>query len=133
MDEVLVGKAASMARCVARVREEHAASDDFARDWTRQDAALLNIERACQAAIAIANRLIARRNLPMPSTTRESFSILRDAGVLDDGLSSRLAAMVGFRNIAVHAYRDLDMAVVERVIVEGLDDLLAFADLALDL
>ena len=35
--------------------------------------------------------------------------------------------MVGFRNIAVHQYRELDLDIVIAVISKGLDDLLAFA------
>lgn len=45
-DDVLLNKAASVERCVKRAREEYAASTDFAKDFTRQDAAVLNIQRA---------------------------------------------------------------------------------------
>ena len=33
--------------------------------------------------------------------------------------------MVGFRNIAVHAYQAIDLRILESVIAQGLDDLLA--------
>ena len=36
-----------------------------------------------------------------------------------------MAAMVGFRNIAVHEYRKLDLAKVRRIIEHRLDDLTA--------
>ena len=35
--------------------------------------------------------------------------------------------MVGFRNLAVHQYRELDLDIVESVIRKNLDDLLEFA------
>jgi uncharacterized protein with HEPN domain len=35
--------------------------------------------------------------------------------------------MVGFRNLAVHQYRELDLSIVEAVIRENLDDMLSFA------
>jgi len=38
------------------------------------------------------------------------------------------AKMVGFRNLAVHQYQELDLDLVESVIRVGLDDLLAFAE-----
>jgi uncharacterized protein YutE (UPF0331/DUF86 family) len=44
-------------------------------------------------------------------------------------LADRLKKMVGFRNLAVHQYRDLDIAIVEAVIAKNLDDLLEFAQL----
>jgi hypothetical protein len=54
-DDVLVNKAAVIERCVARARQEYAANPaGFATDFTRQDAAILNIQRACEAALDIA-------------------------------------------------------------------------------
>ncbi len=51
-DDLLVNKAAIIERCVARAREEYAANPTgFATDFTRQDAAILNIQRACAAAL----------------------------------------------------------------------------------
>ena len=47
-DDVLINKAASIERCVARAREEYASDPaTFATNLTRQDAAILNIQRAC--------------------------------------------------------------------------------------
>ncbi len=36
--------------------------------------------------------------------------------------------MVGFRNLAVHQYRDLDIEIVEHILMHEVDDLLAFAE-----
>jgi uncharacterized protein YutE (UPF0331/DUF86 family) len=36
--------------------------------------------------------------------------------------------MVGFRNLAVHRYREFDMNIVEAVIRDRLGDLLTFAE-----
>lgn len=55
-DDVLVNKAATIERCVARAREEYAKDPGtFATDFTRQDAAILNIQRACEAALDMGN------------------------------------------------------------------------------
>ena len=62
-DNVIIAKAAIIERCVKRAREELAASADFETDYTHQDAAVLNVERACEAAIDIANRIIRLRGL----------------------------------------------------------------------
>lgn len=43
-------------------------------------------------------------------------------------MSDRLIGMVGFRNVAVHQYEDLNLGIVQTVITSGLDDLLAFTD-----
>jgi len=36
--------------------------------------------------------------------------------------------LVGFRNVAVHRYRDLDVAIIASVITRDLDDLLTFTE-----
>lgn len=49
-DDVVLNKAASIERCVARAREEYAKDPGtFEKDLTRQDAAILNLQRACEA------------------------------------------------------------------------------------
>lgn len=60
-DDVLINKAATIERCVARAAEEYAkGADTFALDHTRQDAAILNIQRACEAALDMGQHLIRR-------------------------------------------------------------------------
>jgi hypothetical protein len=51
-DDVLLNKAASIERCIKRARDEYASEPDtFVQSLTRQDAAILNIQRACEAAL----------------------------------------------------------------------------------
>lgn len=122
-------KIATIVRCVERARSERAqAGEKFRQDFTRQDAAILNVTRACEAAIDLANIAIRRHRLGVPADARESFSLLERSGFLSDELSERLRRMVGFRNIAVHQYQDLSLDVAESVIRDGLDDLLALAE-----
>jgi uncharacterized protein YutE (UPF0331/DUF86 family) len=52
--------------------------------------------------------------------------LLRDAGVIHPELASRMLAMVGFRNVAVHDYRRLDLAIVKSIVTDHLDDFLEF-------
>lgn len=126
---VAAAKIASLVRCVERAREERAAAeDDFRADFTRQDAAILNVLRACEAAVDLANMLIRKRRLGLPSDMRNSFALLEQGSLITLELSERLQSMIGFRNIAVHEYRELDFAIVESVIASDLDDLLAFAE-----
>jgi uncharacterized protein YutE (UPF0331/DUF86 family) len=128
MNEVLAQKVTSLQRCVARARQARAdAGADFRTSYNLQDAAVLNVIRACDTAIDLANMLIRRRRLGIPGESRESFAILSREKAIPTDLGERLQKMVGFRNIAVHQYRDLDMDIVETVIGRHLDDLLEFA------
>lgn len=129
MNEIAAQKITSLQRCVWRARQELTSADSsFATNYTAQDAAILNAIRACETAIDLANMLIRKRRLGIPSETRESFTILAGEGLLAKDLGDGLHKMVGFRNIAVHQYRELDISIVETVIRDKLDDLLAFAE-----
>ena len=68
-DDVTVNKVATIERCVARVREE-AALDPGLEDVTRRDAAVLNVQRACQAAIDLAMRAGRTGGLGVPQDSR---------------------------------------------------------------
>jgi uncharacterized protein YutE (UPF0331/DUF86 family) len=71
--------------------------------------------------------MIRLRRLGYPKESKDSFAILQRAQVLDRQAAAALMAMVGFRNIAVHEYQELDLQKVRRIIEHRLDDLLAFS------
>jgi len=52
--------------------------------------------------------------------------LLARAGKLPADLAATLRDMAGFRNVIVHGYQDVDLAVVEDVLRNHLGDLLAF-------
>ncbi|MEP7044255.1 MAG: DUF86 domain-containing protein [Dokdonella sp.] len=113
---------------MARAREEFtAAGTAFRSDFTRQDAAILNVLRACELSLDLANILIRERRLGIPQTARDSFMLLAAAALIPTDLSDRLQRMIGFRNIAVHQYQDLDLAIVESILQRDLDDVLAYS------
>jgi len=61
-----------------------------------------------------------------PETNRALFDLLAAAGRLPPTLAPTLRDMAGFRNVVVHGYQDVDLGVVEDVVRNHLDDLLAF-------
>jgi Uncharacterized conserved protein len=127
-DDVLLNKAAIIERCVARAREEYAAAGaNFASDFTRQDAAILNIQRACEAALDVGHHLIRRDKLGLPQSARHVFELLAHANWIDAALADNLKRMVGFRNIAVHDYQTLLLPITVSVITRHLDEFLQYA------
>lgn len=68
---------------------------------------MLNVQRACQAAIDLATHLLQIARLGPPNDSRDAVRRLEAAGQLDEPLSARLESMVGFRDIAVHRYHEL--------------------------
>jgi uncharacterized protein YutE (UPF0331/DUF86 family) len=126
-DDVILNKVATIEKCVGRAREEYAKDPTtFAADFTRQDAAILNIQRACQAALDCGQHVIRRERLGIPQSSRDVFRLLAEGGWIDAALSATLQKMVGFRNIAVHDYQTLQLPITVAVIRDHLDDFLAF-------
>lgn len=127
-DDVLLNKAATIERCVARVREEYAADTDaFASNFTRQDASILNIQRACEAALDMGHHVIRRHRLGMPQSARDVFDLLATAQWLEPPLAEAMKRMVGFKNIAVHQYQTLQLTITVNIIESHLDEFLAFS------
>ncbi len=126
-DDVVLNKAAVIERCVRRAREEYAAAEDsFASNFSHQDAAILNIQRACEAALDLGQHLVRRDKLGLPQSARHVFDLLAQAGWVDAALSEGLKKMVGFRNIAVHDYQALLLPITVSIITHHLDDFLQF-------
>lgn len=128
MDDVLLGKAGIVERCLRRIDEEYRGHEgELATNFTRQDAIVLNLQRACEACIDAAMHLVRIHRLGIPTESRQAFEFLVSAGLVDAELGGRLVAMVGFRNIAVHNYRELDIAILRGILDQRLPDLQAFA------
>lgn len=126
MDDVLLNKAATVERCAARVRETLAGDPDLT-SLDAQDVVVLNLQRAAQACIDGAMHSVREARLGLPQASRDAFQMLADAGLLDEALAGALMRMVGFRNVAVHEYRALNLDVVRAVAAGGLGDVAAFA------
>lgn len=126
-DDVLLNKTATIERCVFRAREEYGADRAaFASSQTRQDAAILNIKRACEAALDMGHHLVRRERLGVPQISSDVFTLLARAGWIDTGLADDLKRMVGFRNIAVNDYQTLQIPIVVAVIEHHLDQFLHY-------
>ena len=122
MHDLYINKLASLERCLLRVSEEFQPKSAFLDSLSRQDAAILNLQRACEVSIDLANMYIKDNNLGLPSNAREAFDILNRRNILSDDLTSKMKKMIGFRNIAVHEYQSLDINIVVSVIEKHLFD-----------
>lgn len=126
--DIVLHKAATIERCIARAQEEyHSDVSTFRKNLTRQDAAILNIQRACEAAIDLGQHAIRVHKLGIAQSARDVFSILHDADFINEALMQSLINMVGFRNIAVHDYQKIDLDIVIFIITDALNDLLHFS------
>ncbi len=127
-DDVLINKAATIERCVARAREEYAADpESFAHNFSHQDAAILNIQRACEAALDMGQHIIRRERLGVTQSARDTFNLLAQAHWLTPAVAEQMKRMVGFRNVAVHDYQSLQLPITLNILTLHLDDFLVFS------
>ncbi len=124
-DDIMLNKAAVIERCIRRIQEEYSA-DPALENYTHLDALTLNIERACQGAIDLAMHIIAQKRLGIPQSSGDAFRLLEKGKVISKELQQSLAAMTGFRNIAVHEYQELDKDVIHYIAKDGYRDLIEF-------
>jgi uncharacterized protein YutE (UPF0331/DUF86 family) len=75
--------------------------------------------------------LVAELRVARPTENASLFDVLGKASLIPDEMASRLRAMVGFRNIAVHEYVVLDLDIVEAVIQKELMILRQFGQIAI--
>lgn len=130
--DILLNKAATIERCLMRVENEYRGHEhELETNFTRQDSIILNLQRACEASIDMAMHLVRVGNMGIPQESRDAFDMLRDHGIIPPALCDRLKAMVGFRNVAVHDYRKLNMEIVRSVVETRLDDFREFSATAL--
>ncbi len=74
MNDVIINKAVTIERCIKRIVDVYQeVGNNLATDFTRQDSILLNLQRACEASIDLANYLSKQRKLGIPSTQSRQF------------------------------------------------------------
>lgn len=132
MDDIVLQKTASIERCLMRIEQEfELGGEDFVTNFSHQDAAVLNLQRACEQSIDLANHIIRIKKWGIPSTSRESFDILHQHEFISEKLALSLKKMVGFRNIAIYEYGRMNIDILIRIIREHLVEFKSFSEIAI--
>jgi uncharacterized protein YutE (UPF0331/DUF86 family) len=126
--EVIEQKLESLRRCLQRVAEKcpHD-SAELGRDPDLQDIVTLNLTRAVQLCVDLGAHLIVDLDVLPPDTMGQTFDALAHAGVIPEPLAQQLKKAVGFRNIAVHHYEEIDWTIVHSIALHHLGDFSEFA------
>jgi uncharacterized protein YutE (UPF0331/DUF86 family) len=126
----VLNKKESVERCISQIKTYYALPSEveFEEDYMKQDAISINLQRACEQCIDLANHTIKTLKLGLPKESRESFRLLATAKVIPHELAGRLEGMVGFRNVLVHEYQRMDIGLMIKVIEQHLDDLVEFTN-----
>ena len=126
--EVVEQKLESLRRCLRRI-ETKCPTDaaTLVADIDLQDIISLNLSRAVQISVDIGAHLIAGMEVPPPDTMGQTFDLLAQEGMLNNALASSLKKAVGFRNVAVHNYENINWDIVHSLVKYHLADFSEFA------
>ncbi|MBI4357369.1 MAG: DUF86 domain-containing protein [Gammaproteobacteria bacterium] len=124
-DNIIAKKIDTIERCLERIRDKYE-SAQFENDLDMQDVIILNLQRTCEAAIDIAGHVARLKQLEIPQATKEVFVSLEQKKLLSKSTSQVMQDMVGFRNIAIHEYQDLDLLIVKNILKNHLKDFQKF-------
>ncbi len=128
MDDITINKVATIEKCINRINEEYIGFEvDFFNNYSKQDSVILNIQRASQACIDLAMHIIRINQLGLPQNSRDVFAILAKKDIINTNTAKKLQQMVGFRNIAVHDYQQLNLKIIINIIDNHLQDFSDFS------
>lgn len=126
--QVIEQKLESLRRCLLRV--EHKCPRDpeeLVQDADLQDILTINLTRAVQLCVDIGANMLAGLEVAPPNTMGETFDRLAVSNVIDEDLASRLKKAVGFRNIAIHNYEEIDWKIVHSIALHHRGDFAEYA------
>jgi uncharacterized protein YutE (UPF0331/DUF86 family) len=126
-DADLVGKKLALLETWLRELNDLARPELLATDVRELRFVEHTLQIAIQAMQDVASHIVSDDRLGEPATNQELFELLARAGRLTPELARRLQAAIGFRNVLVHGYAEVDVAVVRDVLEHHVADLLDFA------
>ena len=81
------------------------------------------MDRVIQICVEIAAHILADYPDIKSSVMSDTFYNLAELHIIPKELASRLAKAVGFRNLAVHEYKEIDYTAVFNIIQHSIGDL----------
>ena len=130
---VIINKYETIEKCINRINEEYENNSKNLEDYRKMDMIVLNLQRACEAVLDLAMYVVSTRKLGLPQNKKEAFELLEKNNIIDGDISKKMKGMIGFRNIAIHDYKELDEEILKDVIENHLQDLTEFARIMLNL
>lgn len=126
-DAELVARKLALIETYVRQLRQEARPERMGDDLKEERFIVHTVQLAAQAAIDAASHIVSDERLGEPESNRALFELLGRAGWLPSDLADSLGKMARFRNVVVHGYEIVDLAIVRDVVENRLGDLLAFA------
>ena len=110
--------------CLQRLKEkQHISETELKGSADLQDIIVHNLQLAIQGCIDVASHVVSDEGWAVPDTLAGLFDILKQHKVIPPDLNEKLKKMVGFRNIIIHEYANMDMGKVFRIFTHDIEDI----------
>ncbi|MBN2374288.1 DUF86 domain-containing protein [bacterium] len=122
--DLILSKAGSIKKHIKRIEEKRPVDlKSFIKDIDVQESILFNLQMAIQNCIDIAAHIVSEKCLGVPGSTNEMFYLLQENGYLDWEISEKMIKAVGFRNLIVHEYGNVELDHVFKIARDDIEDL----------
>lgn len=99
---------------------------EFLEDKILIGSAKYYLQVSIECCLDIANHIIASEKYRAPKDYADTFSVLGESGVIEQGLSQNLKQMAKFRNRLVHLYAEIENRSIYAYIKDDLKDIRTF-------
>ncbi len=110
----LLGRVAARLQVLTTYAE--ADPEELLDDEVRLGHLKYTFQTALEACIDAAQHVVADRGLGTPTSNADAFRLLARSGLVEPSLAASMAGSVGFRNVLVHGYAEVD----DRLVIEHL-------------
>lgn len=86
-----------------------------------------NLHVAIECILDIGNHIIAEKGFKTPEDNNDIIRILGEEGVITSDFARKIKGIVGFRNILIHEYTEIDYKLLYNYLIYRLNDLREFA------
>ena len=128
--DMVLNYLAELENSLKRIEEMDFTFDMILGDEDIQDLLDRRMQKAIEAAIDVAAHIVAAENLGRPKSAADLFVFLQKARIIDSKIAQAMSQAVGFRNILVHQYSEIDYHLAYDDLKEKLIDLRVFAQKA---
>ena len=115
----LVSRKLSRIRTYMRDLGNHGRIESIGSDIVIERFMEFTLQQVIQVIIDIGNHIISDENWEEPKTSREIFEILGIHRVISKNVENELKSLVGFRNLLVHEYVELDKEIERKIYNES--------------
>ena len=128
MDKIVLEKKIdSILRCLNWIEGRLPKTETkFFNDYDAQDVVILNLTRAVQLSVDIATHILSSTQAFIPPTMADAFVALERTDIITAEIADKMKRAVGYRNVAVHAYDDINLSITYEIAQKHLGDFKQF-------